>query len=255
MSAFASSTAAGDVLAWPREGGGEVRQVVMARGHGKRPRLLTIDTDGSLHRLAPDKVPATAAVVGRLDLPEPYRPREPEYRREVAALLSRWQAAGAISRPAYASESAAPGGAAACPDLAAHLAAVRSARRREARLEALRRREQVAWRRHGAPAARHCRPARALGVCPRLASHPRRPATALHLQRARPAPRRGLGTGLVRRARPRRDGRPGLPVHLRAPRRRRAPCLAYSLPPGARGTDQRARRPAWPRPRRRPACR
>ncbi len=143
MSAFVSSTAAGDVLAWPREGGGEVRQVVMARGHGKRPRFLTIDTDGSLHRLAPDKVPATAAVVGRLDLPEPYRPREPEYRREVAALLSRWQGAGATSRPAYAPESAAPGGAAACPDLAAHLAAVRSARRREARLEALRRREQV----------------------------------------------------------------------------------------------------------------
>jgi ATP-dependent RNA helicase HelY len=143
MSAFVSSTTAGDVLAWPGEGEGEIRQVVVARGHGKRPRLLTIAADGSLHRLPPDKVPAATAVVGRLDVPEPYRPRDPEYRREVAALLGRWRRAGAAPRPAYPSEGAGPGGAAACPDLAAHLAAVRSARRREARLVALHRREQV----------------------------------------------------------------------------------------------------------------
>ncbi len=143
MSAFVSSTAAGDVLAWPLEGGREMRQVVVARGHGKRPRLLTIADDGSLHRLPPDKVPAAAAVAGRLDLPEPYRPREPDYRREVAALLRRWQAGGTILRPAYASGASVPGGAAACPDLAAHLRAVRSAHRRETRLEALRRRQRV----------------------------------------------------------------------------------------------------------------
>ena len=143
MSAFVASTAAGDVLAWPGEGGAEARQVVVARGHGKRPRLLTIAADGSLHRLAPDKVPAPAAVIGRLDLPEPYRPREPEYRRAVANLLARWQVGEAAPRAAYAAPSTSPGGAAACPDLAAHLAAVRSARRGEARLDALRRRQTV----------------------------------------------------------------------------------------------------------------
>jgi ATP-dependent RNA helicase HelY len=143
MSAFVSSTAAGDVLAWPLEKGGEARQVVVARGHGKRPRVLTIAADGSLHRLAPDKLPSVVAVVGRLDLPEPYRPREPAYRRQVAALLGSWQPGGVVPRPAYASAKPAPGGAAACPDLAAHLAAARSARRREGRLDALRRRARA----------------------------------------------------------------------------------------------------------------
>jgi len=143
MSAFVSSTAAGDVLAWPLQGGGEARQVVVARGHGKRPRVLTIAADGSLHRLAPEKVPSAAAVVGRLDLPEPYRPREPEYRREVTGLLGSWQPGGIVPRPAYASAVPAAGGAAACPDLAVHLAAARSARRREERLDALRRRARA----------------------------------------------------------------------------------------------------------------
>lgn len=125
MSAFVSSTTAGDVLAWPGEQGREVRQVVVARGHGKRPRLLAVSQDGSLQRLPPDKLPATAAVIGKLDLPEPYRPREADYRREVAGLLRGWEPGEAAARAAYASAAPLRGGASACPDLAAHLIAVR----------------------------------------------------------------------------------------------------------------------------------
>jgi ATP-dependent RNA helicase HelY len=137
LSEFAASTAAGDVLEWPGSGG-RVRRVVVARGHGKRPRLLTIGEDGTLQRLGPEHLPPTAALTGRLGLPEPFQPREAEYRRTVAALLEAFEAAGA---PRFAAgPAAAPAGAAGCPELGAHLAAVRSARRRERRLEALRRR-------------------------------------------------------------------------------------------------------------------
>lgn len=138
MSAFVLSTAAGDVLVWPGPGGGEVREVVVARGHGRRPRVLTIGTDGDLHRRSPDKLPPTAAAAGRLALPAPYRPREPDYRREVGALLCRWQPGETAARPAYLTGESTSDGAAACPDLASHLAAARSARRREARLDVLR---------------------------------------------------------------------------------------------------------------------
>jgi ATP-dependent RNA helicase HelY len=142
MSGFAASTAAGDVIEWS-SGEGRARHVVVARGHGKRPRLLVVAEDGALHRLSPDRLPSTVAVVGRLALPEPYRPRLADYRREVAALLSRWEAASAPPRPAYGAVESGPGGAASCPDLEAHLAAVRSARRRERRLDGMRRRRQV----------------------------------------------------------------------------------------------------------------
>ena len=141
MAGFAASTAAGDVLEWAGPDG-PVRRVVVARGHGKRPRLLLVAPDATLQRVAPDGLPASSAVAGRLALPEPYRPREPAYRREVAAALASWEATGP-RRPAYAQE-AAPAGADACPDLAAHLAALRSARRRERRVAALRARKRAA---------------------------------------------------------------------------------------------------------------
>jgi ATP-dependent RNA helicase HelY len=142
MSRFAASTAAGDVLEWPREGG-TARHVVVARGQGKRPRLLTISLEGDLHRLAPDHLPAAAAVVGRLELPEPYQPRLPLYRQRVGNLLRRWAPGPAPARAAYAAAAPNTGGAATCPDLERHLAALRSARRRERRLEVLHRRRRA----------------------------------------------------------------------------------------------------------------
>ncbi|MBP1632136.1 MAG: superfamily helicase, partial [Acidobacteria bacterium] len=75
--------------------------------------------------------------------PEPFQPRDPEYRQAVAALLGAWAPLGP-PRPAAARLGGPASGVAACPDLAAHLAAVRSARRRERRLEALRRRRRAA---------------------------------------------------------------------------------------------------------------
>jgi ATP-dependent RNA helicase HelY len=147
MGAFAATMAAGDVLGWVGEDGRDVREVVVARGHGpaagghgSQPRLLTVGQDGGLHRLSPGQLPAATAVLGRLELPEPFRPREHGYRQDVARRLRDWAPGEYQPRRAYQPEGPEAGGAAACPDLAAHLSAVRSARRREARLTALRRR-------------------------------------------------------------------------------------------------------------------
>jgi ATP-dependent RNA helicase HelY len=145
MGAFAATLLAGDVLAWPAEGGGQVRSVVIARGHGAtgrgrgpRPRLLMVGEEGGLHRLSPEQLPSATAVLGRLDLPEPFRPREAAYREEVARRLHRWGPARDAPRTAYQPVGPTPTGATGCPDLAAHLAAARSARRRESRLAVLR---------------------------------------------------------------------------------------------------------------------
>ena len=83
---FAAATAAGDVLEWT-EPGGEVRAAVVARGTGKRPRLLTVSQHGDLRRLSPDRLPGSVARVGALDLPRPFRPRDANYRRRVAEAL------------------------------------------------------------------------------------------------------------------------------------------------------------------------
>jgi ATP-dependent RNA helicase HelY len=132
-SALAASTSSGDVLEWAT-GVDVVRHVVVTRGRGKRPLLLTIASDATLHRLAPAHLPLDAAVVGRLDLPEPVRPREEAFRREVAA---RALAADFTERAPTHSATGIQG-VATCPELAKHLAAVRSSRRRSKHLDVLR---------------------------------------------------------------------------------------------------------------------
>jgi len=141
MRRFAASTAAGDVLEWC-VGERRERGVVVARGHGKSPRLLLIAQDGTRRTLGPARLPVGAVAAGRLALPEPYRPGETEYRRAVAALLRDWEPDGP-PRPAYDPGDALPGTAASCPHLERHLAAARSAGRRQRRLEALRRRRRA----------------------------------------------------------------------------------------------------------------
>jgi ATP-dependent RNA helicase HelY len=116
---------------------------VVARNFGKRPQLLTIGGDGALRRLGPEQLPPTVVVAGRLDLPEPFRPRELLYRQAVGVLLAAWAPEEGMSRSGVTPPPP-PAGAAACPDLAVHLAALRSARRRERRLEALRARRGTA---------------------------------------------------------------------------------------------------------------
>jgi ATP-dependent RNA helicase HelY len=138
-SALSASTSSGDILEW-ESGASTVRQVVIARGRGKRPLLLMIAPDATLHRLSPAQLPLDAAVVGRLDLPGPVQPREQAFRREVAARL----AAAVLSERSRTSPAAGARGVAACPQLARHLAAVRSSRQRHKRLQALQGRLGVA---------------------------------------------------------------------------------------------------------------
>jgi ATP-dependent RNA helicase HelY len=138
MAAFAARTGSGDVLEWTRAGR-RVRQVVVARGRGKAPRMMTVDEDGALHRQAPDRLPPDAARVGRISLPTPFAPREAGFRSTVAQRLRDAVVDPAGRDPAYGAEHGVEG-AAACPDVAAHLEAARAARRSEHRIARLERR-------------------------------------------------------------------------------------------------------------------
>jgi ATP-dependent RNA helicase HelY len=141
MAEFAASTAAGDVLEW-QEGRRLRRHVVVARGHGKRPRLLLVSDEAELRRLAPDHLPPEATIAGRIQLGGPFRPRDPKYRRRIAEALATWQPIGDPLRPAPPPDEGPFG----CPDIDAHLGAVREARRIERRLERDRKRLQRADR-------------------------------------------------------------------------------------------------------------
>lgn len=123
LAEFAASTTAGDVLEW-EDRGGPVRHAVVARGTGKRPRLLTISERAEIRRIAPDRLPETVARVGRVDLPKPFLPRDAAYRRSVAGALARlkpgtretlFEAPAALEDPAFGR----------------HLEAARAARRLE----------------------------------------------------------------------------------------------------------------------------
>ncbi|MDX1691030.1 MAG: helicase-related protein, partial [Acidimicrobiia bacterium] len=139
MREFASSRSAGDIIEWTTRGRVR-RQVVVARSHGKRPRLVTVDEEGQLHRLSLDRLPVSSVVTGRMDLPQPIRTRDADYRLRVAEDLRGAEVGDALDLP---HETAAPP-AAACPDLDRHLGALRSVRRLEKRLRRLERRVREA---------------------------------------------------------------------------------------------------------------
>ena len=120
---FAAATTAGDILEW-EEPGGAVRVAVVARGTGKRPRLLTISAHAELRRLAPERLPDTVARVGRIELPRPFRPRDAAYRHRVADALARFAPGEREVLPTVADPTA-------DPELAPHLEAAREARRLE----------------------------------------------------------------------------------------------------------------------------
>ena len=128
MYAFAATTSPGDVLEWT-ERGTAMRYVVVARGHGKRPRLLAVGSGTELRRLAADRLPDEIAVAGRIDLPTPFRPRQTAYRRRVAEILSEWSPGGQ-PRTAVPPPAGDP-----CPDWTGHIAAARTVRRIEASLQ------------------------------------------------------------------------------------------------------------------------
>jgi ATP-dependent RNA helicase HelY len=87
LAEFAAATSAGDVIEWV-ELGGTVRVAVVARGTGKRPRLLTVSQHAEIRRLTPERLPESVARIGRVDLPRPFRPRDAAYRRRVAETLA-----------------------------------------------------------------------------------------------------------------------------------------------------------------------
>ena len=132
LAAFAARTTAGDVLEW-RERGAAVRHAVIARGTGKRPRLLTVSQAGEVRRIAPERMPDTVARTGRVELPRPFRPRDASYRRLVADLLGRFEPGPPETVSFSDIRPDVPG-------LGAHLEAARGARRLEERIETRRRR-------------------------------------------------------------------------------------------------------------------
>ena len=131
LAAFAAQTSPGDVLEW-EEHGALVRHAVIARGTGKRPRLLTVSEAAEVRRIAPERMSDTVARTGRVQLPRPFRPRELPYRRTVAHLLGTFTPG---SREVVSFGDALPD----VPGIAAHIEAARAANRLADRIEARRR--------------------------------------------------------------------------------------------------------------------
>ena len=78
----------GDVLSVPARGG-RVAVLAHERRRGGRPRLLALTVARGLVRLGADDFRAAPHAIGRVELPEPYAPRNPTFRREAALRLRR----------------------------------------------------------------------------------------------------------------------------------------------------------------------
>lgn len=127
----------GDVL---DTGEGSTRDVLLVRSWGGRtPQFLMLDEQGAIRRLRPRDLPQGLRVLGTLDLPEPFRPRESDYQGEVALLLREWDGDG-TSEIVIAAEVEDPVGG--CPDLAKHRRFARRAARAETEVRRLRRRSK-----------------------------------------------------------------------------------------------------------------
>jgi ATP-dependent RNA helicase HelY len=78
----------GDVL-WVGGRGGRVAVLAHDRRRGGLPRVLALTAGKALVRLGSDDFPAAPRPIGRIELPEPYAPRNPNFRRETAQRLRR----------------------------------------------------------------------------------------------------------------------------------------------------------------------
>jgi ATP-dependent RNA helicase HelY len=138
MRRFVQSASAGDVLAIPGEKDDE-RWVLLARGYGTAPRILALSATGELRRMRPEDLPADSSVIGTMELPEPFRPRDPEYQSRVAAFLDAWRPESGTP-PRLPGSSGGPGAdpVAACPDLPDHRRWARRYRRAQRTAEKLR---------------------------------------------------------------------------------------------------------------------
>ncbi len=124
---FVQGTIAGDVLELPGEETPE-RWVLLARGYGPNPRLHLVGEDGREKRVAADALPSATALVGAVDLPEPFRPRDRSYRGAVLQRLAESDFDPTRRRVAVPGES---DPVASCPHLAEHLGWLDRARRAE----------------------------------------------------------------------------------------------------------------------------
>lgn len=142
---FASRLQVGDVVERPASGDRFAdRWIVLARGYGASPKVTLLSEDGTVRRVPPASLGATIAVVGEVDVPEPFKPDDPRYQRRLGSSLRQWKSDG---RPPVGIEVDAPddeSAVATCPDLDAHLEALRHVRRAEKDVRRLERRVQRA---------------------------------------------------------------------------------------------------------------
>jgi ATP-dependent RNA helicase HelY len=131
---FARRTHPGDVL----DIGAGDRSVLLARGYGANPRLLLLSSAGRVRRLRPEDLGPNPVRLGELELPDPFRPREPQYQRTVAASLRAWEPSTEPEPALDAGMELDPVGS--CPDLDDHLGWARRAARTETEIRRLRKR-------------------------------------------------------------------------------------------------------------------
>jgi ATP-dependent RNA helicase HelY len=134
----------GDVLSVGRAGG---RVVVLRQEHGRGGgRVLAVGEHRDLLRLGPADFSRPPRPAGHLQLPTPFAPRSPAYRRAVRDLLRRLPPgsgpgdAGAPAAPSSEPAGSGPDGVEACPDLPRHLRALEELERLERERSRLERR-------------------------------------------------------------------------------------------------------------------
>ncbi len=138
MRDFVQQTRAGDVLQLTAEPGD--RWVLLARGWNGSPRLLLLAPNGKTRRMRPDQLPATLAILGYLDLPEPIRSRDSGYGSGVARLLREWEPDPDVAPVRFDQGTTDTDPVASCPQLSEHLSWVRRVQRGEREITRLQRR-------------------------------------------------------------------------------------------------------------------
>jgi ATP-dependent RNA helicase HelY len=131
---FARGTHPGDVLDL---GEGE-RSVLLVRGYGQSPRLLLLSSAGRTKRFRPEDLGPNPVRLGDLELPEPFRPRDPQYQRAVAAILHSWEPSEVPEAALDGAVETDPVGS--CPELPDHLRWARRAARTESEIRRLQKR-------------------------------------------------------------------------------------------------------------------
>jgi ATP-dependent RNA helicase HelY len=112
---------------------------LMARGWGGNPRLLLMSAGGEVRRVSAEDLPASVAIVGTIELPEPVRTRDRAYRSAVGRILSAWEPEVGGTVSAFL-DSSPDNPVATCPDLPDHLSWARRVERVEREIVRLERR-------------------------------------------------------------------------------------------------------------------